>query len=91
MSLTAVWDLVRLTAASDRPRIDKQQVIVMQQTAQVPLKEQAVLTTSEVVRLEIASFSLKTGTTFMASRSSVVADRFFRKSASAKSLLVTRT
>ena len=48
------------------------------------------LTTSAAVLLEMASFSLKTGTTFMLSKSSVVADRFLRKSASAKSLLVTR-
>ncbi len=48
------------------------------------------LTTSAAVLLEMASFSLKTGTTFMLNKSSVVADRFLRKSASAKSLLVTR-
>ena len=37
----------------------------------------------------MASFSLKTGTTFMLSRSSAVNDRFLRNSGSAKSLLVT--
>jgi len=41
--------------------------------------------------LEMASFSLKTGTTFMDSRSSTVAQRFSLNTGSVKSLAVTST